>query len=226
MGEFPTAEQLQTLREQGWLIVSTLKGIRATRRDHPGALLPWRDALGPTERETRDADRTLKLPVRDPDEIVSVKTCAELPDHLDGDDADTLREVLIFFHQISLRAGKSISVGQIDQLFEGFDADERRAMIDVARHRAGLPSRKAIESRARFEAAQQEARRVSAETSVLQVCAEANCKTYPIDAITGLLVPVDVVRWFARHIATWPARPTCSRDRVPCASDRLARSSR
>ena len=45
MSEHPTVEQLKTLRERGWLVVSTLGGIRVTRHDHPGGLLPWRDAL-------------------------------------------------------------------------------------------------------------------------------------------------------------------------------------
>ena len=145
-------------------------------------------------------DWTLKLPIRDPNEVVSVRTVAELPDHLIGDDADTCREVLMFFHQIGLRAGKSISIGLIERLFEGFNPDERRAMLDVARLRAGLPSRKAIEDRVRFEAAQTEARIRMAESSPYRICSERSCNAIPTNG-AGLPIPVDVVRWWcSEHV--------------------------
>ncbi len=48
MDEYPTAEQLQTLRERGWQIITTLNGLKAHR---DGRTIGWREALGQTEQE-------------------------------------------------------------------------------------------------------------------------------------------------------------------------------
>ena len=148
--------------------------------------------------------RALKLPVRSRDELLSVKAALELAGFVDDpEDEAIVRETLLFFYEIGLRAGKSISVGQIEQLFEGFNADERRAMFDVAGLRAGLPSRKQVTDNVRFQAAQREALAITTATSPLQICAEPTCKAIPVDTI-GLPIPVDVRRWWCdkhRHLA-------------------------
>ena len=49
MGEHPTNEQLEALRQAGWTIVTTLNGLKAHRGDRT---IGWREALSvETERQ-------------------------------------------------------------------------------------------------------------------------------------------------------------------------------
>ncbi len=96
----------------------------------------------------------IHLPVRDPGEVVDVKTITELPDHLDGDDCDTSRELLILAQQAA--HPQATSVGDVAEVVASFNVPERKELLDVLRHRAGLCSTREAEQHKAYELAQHE----------------------------------------------------------------------
>jgi hypothetical protein len=99
----------------------------------------------------------IKLPIRDPDEVVDVKAAGELPDHVDsGDDRDITRELLIFAQEAAYP--HACTVGDVEKVVDSFDAGERKGLLEVLWYRAGLCSlREAKQARA-YELAQHEIR--------------------------------------------------------------------
>jgi hypothetical protein len=90
----------------------------------------------------------IRLPIRDPNELVSVKAASELPDHLtDPDDKAVTRELIHFAHEIGLRAGQMLlPLGALsDMLEEDFSLGERKSLFRLLRRRAGLSSPESME---------------------------------------------------------------------------------
>ena len=94
----------------------------------------------------------INLPIRDSDEIIDVKTTAELPDHLDGDDAAICRELFIFAQQTAYP--QATTVGDLAEAVEDFNSDERKGLLEVLRYRAGLCSIREAKQHEAYEQAQ------------------------------------------------------------------------
>lgn len=95
----------------------------------------------------------IRLPVRDRSEVITTRTIVELPQLLDDPDERAIaREILIFASQ-DVGRGSPVTVGQVEEVFESFDLEERKGMLDVVRRRAGLARVKELEAaRAQQEA--------------------------------------------------------------------------
>jgi hypothetical protein len=61
------------------------------------------------------------------------------------------RELLLFVKQAA--APKQDTIGQVARVIEGLSTDERRALLNICRRRAGLGSPKQVEDQVRYEAA-------------------------------------------------------------------------
>ena len=149
-------------------------------------------------------DWTIKLPVRDPDEIVTPRTAIELPSHLPDDkDAATCHQLFLF--ALEAAGGSTCSVGQVEAVIESFDQRERQDLLDALRIRAGLPRRSEVEARQRFDAAQMDARiRMSEQAPRIQICAAEDCTAVVADPITHAPTTSDVRKWWCpthRHLA-------------------------
>jgi hypothetical protein len=147
----------------------------------------------------------IRLPVRDEDEIVGTKAILELPDLLDsGEDADVIRELLIASRLAATYLGKSVTVGLLGQWLGTLEPGQRRRLLDLARHKAGLPTSGEVEQAAVFDQAQRAGRARMAESSSGQVCAADGCRNVPIDGATGIPTITDAKRWWCpdhRHRA-------------------------
>jgi hypothetical protein len=142
--------------------------------------------------------REIRIPYRDRSDPLSavVDATRGLPE---GDDRAVAR-------QIALR-GMTSGVATVGDLLDELDAmgpAERRALLDQARVGAGLPSTAEVSAAA--------ARKVRAQMinddardeigRALQVCAASDCRTFPVDPVTGAHAPHAAKRWWcSEHVA-------------------------
>lgn len=97
----------------------------------------------------------IKLPVRDRNERLTVKSASELASLLsDPVDEAVARECFFFFLRIANRAKKTLAVGTIQRLFEGLDIADRKTLLSHWRRQAGLAGVRETQERRRYELAQ------------------------------------------------------------------------
>ena len=78
-----------------------------------------------------------KLPIRDRDELIGHKAISELPAFLEDEtDSRVLRELLYIFQRAAYPSVATI--GQLDEVLDSLDTDERRLWLNACRKSAGL----------------------------------------------------------------------------------------
>lgn len=78
-----------------------------------------------------------KLPIRDPAELVNHKAISELPAFLEDEtDGDVLRELLCIIQRAAYPGAATI--GQLGEILDSLDTDERRLWLNACRKSAGL----------------------------------------------------------------------------------------
>jgi hypothetical protein len=92
----------------------------------------------------------------------------DLPSHIDGEDAQVCREVLLLWQEVAWKmgdAGKQLTVGLIsDVMGKDMSPAERRLLLRVARKNAGLEDPDTIDALERMEMAQRAAAIRSGQT--------------------------------------------------------------
>lgn len=109
------------------------------------------------------------------------------------------------------------TAGHVLDALEGMAPDARRRLLDRARERADVPTTAEVaEARARKVRAPMICDDARDEVGrALQVCAQSDCRTFPIDPVTGAHAPHAAKRWWCsahEHLAApgdlepWTAR--------------------
>lgn len=134
----------------------------------------------------------IRIPHRDRSQPLDA-AALDLPRALDGEDRQVARELLL-----TAALDPSMSTfGDLLDLLDGASADQRRAILDGARQRAGLPTASRIDFEARFAAVQP--RRSRSTGARPQVCGASGCLNRPMNP-DGSDAMSDARRWFcAEH---------------------------
>ena len=128
----------------------------------------------------------LRIPYRDRDEPLDAGSIWALPKLLDSDeDARVTRELLALVCVSGAR-----TVGQVIDVVDSLDADDRRLFIDACRKSAGLRTATEIDARRAYELAN--AANQARGNPMLPYC--AHCNAVPLTE-TGSLAETRAVRW-------------------------------
>jgi hypothetical protein len=146
------------------------------------------------------SDDVIRVPYRSPDDSLAdvADPARSLPS---GDDRDTVRGLVL-----EAAASGMSTAGQVTDALGGMTPDARRRLLDRARERADAPTTAEVAAAA--------ARKVRAPIvyddapprdeigRALQVCAEAGCKAFLTDPVTGAHAPHAAKRWWcSEHVA-------------------------
>lgn len=87
------------------------------------------------------------------------------------------------------------TVGDVLRIVEGSSPAERRALLDVARTRAGLEDTGTVDAHERFEATSHAARVTGGALSAWQLCHSSGCDAMPLSEV-GIPCATTSRRWF------------------------------
>jgi hypothetical protein len=139
----------------------------------------------------------IRLPHRNVDApVAEIAECARVLPEAERDVTRQLVLLLTVDHHAD-------TVGDALDVVEAADPAARRALLDRARQRAGLPTTDEVDGHERFEAASHAARVAGAATSGWQLCHAPDCNAIPLNEL-GVPVATDVRRWFCtahEHLA-------------------------
>jgi hypothetical protein len=96
----------------------------------------------------------IKLPIRDPDEVISAKSVSALSSLLVGaEDRAVCRETLLLWLDVAAWLDAPLSIADLRATIESFSPAERKSLLPYARKNVGLPDPDEVDAERRREEA-------------------------------------------------------------------------